>query len=263
VADVLLSIRELGRDFGGLRAVDGIDLDVERGQIVGVIGPNGAGKTTLLNCVSGLLRPNRGTVIFDGRNIERLPAYRVARLGIARTLQLAEHFKNFRVADFVLLGRMEYLPKSLWACGFSLPAVRRKEKQQVKIVSDLLERFDLTEYRKVMLRELPYGTQRLIDLVRALAMEPQLLLLDEPTSGSSEFDRRALRRYLATLRDEGLTTVVVDHDVRFVSDTCDHVMAMALGRPLSAGTPAEVLSNPEVVASYLGNPKESLIDLTS
>jgi branched-chain amino acid transport system ATP-binding protein len=257
---MLLSIRSLGRDFGGLRAVDGIDLDVERGQTVGVIGPNGAGKTTLLNCVSGLLRADRGTVEFEGKRIETLPAHRIARLGVARTLQLAEHFKTFRVVDFVLLGRQEFLPKSLWMCGLGLPVVRRTEREQERAVGELLERFGLSEYRRVMLRELPYGTQRLVDLVRALAMQPQLLLLDEPTSGSSEFDRRTLAGHLATFREEGLTTVVVDHDVRFVSESCDQVLAMALGRPLSHGTPAEVLADPEVVSSYLGTPAHSTLD---
>jgi branched-chain amino acid transport system ATP-binding protein len=258
---MLLAIRSLGRDFGGLRAVDGIDLDVERGEIVGVIGPNGAGKTTLLNCVSGLLRADRGTVVFDGNQIETYSSHRIAKLGIARTLQLAEYFKNFRIVDFVMLGRQEFVPKSLWTCGLGLPSVRRREKEQFKKVGELLERFDLLDQRNEVLRELPYGTQRMVDLVRALAMEPQLLLLDEPTSGSSEYDRQALRNHLSDFRDEGLTTVVVDHDVRFVSDSCDHVLAMALGRPLSSGSPSEVLSNPDVIASYLGSPRESLIDL--
>lgn len=258
---MLLSVRGLTRSFGGLLAVDEVDLDVEPGRIVGIIGPNGAGKTTLLNCISGMLRADRGTVTFDGQRIERLRPHRITRLGVGRTLQLAEHFKNFTVVDFVMLGRQDHLPRSIWVCGLNLGTARRRGRAELAVVRSLLERYELADVGDTALRELPYGTQRLADLVRALAGEPRLLLLDEPTSGSSEYDRAALRRYLGTLRDEALTTVVVDHDVRFVSDTCDSVVAMALGRRLCTGTPAEVLADPAVVASYLGSERQSLIEV--
>jgi branched-chain amino acid transport system ATP-binding protein len=175
-------------------------------------------------------------------------------------LQLAEHFKDFRIEDFVLLGRQHWTSKSVWACGFGFPAVIRREREQVRFVADLLDRFGLSEYRGERLRELPYGTQRLVDLARAMATQPRLLLLDEPTSGSSESEREALHRHVRELRSAGVTALVVDHDVGFVSQCSDRLLAMALGRALAVGTAEQVLADAEVISSYLGRPQESLAE---
>jgi branched-chain amino acid transport system ATP-binding protein len=250
----MLEIEGVTKSFGGLKAVNGVTFDVEQGEVVGVIGPNGAGKTTLLNCVSGTLRSSSGRVTFEGRSIQRMAPHRVAAIGIARTLQLAEHFKDFTVLDFVLLGRQRYLPKSIWLCGLHAPGVVRKERQEIRAARELLEKFDLIAVERLPLRELPYGTQRLVDMVRALASDPKLVLLDEPTSGSSQYERESLRTHVHRIRDEGVTAVLVDHDVGFVSDCCDRLVAMALGKSICVGEPQEVLARPEVIESYLGVP---------
>jgi branched-chain amino acid transport system ATP-binding protein len=250
----LLEITALGKDFGGLTAMDGISFQMERGESVGVIGPNGAGKTTLLNCISGLLRADRGAVSVLGQPTTRLAPHRIARLGLARTLQLAEHFNDFRVDDFVMIGRQQRLANSVWTTGIGLPHVRRREQEQRRIAHEFLERFDLADSKHRKLRELSYGAQRLADLARAAASEPRLLLLDEPTSGSSESDREVLAGHLADFRRDGIGVLVVDHDVAFVSATCDRALAMALGRTLAQGSPAAVLAHPEVIEAYLGRP---------
>jgi branched-chain amino acid transport system ATP-binding protein len=247
-----LSVREVVKKFGGLRALDEITFDVHEGEMFGVLGPNGAGKTTLLNCISGLLRPDGGEVEIAGVRTEHLKPHRLARMGVGRTLQLAEHFKHFTVIDYVLLGRYQFATNSVWICGMSLPIAIRKEKAEKRYVRDLLERFDLTAVQDVVLSELPYGTQRLVDVVRAIAGEPKLVLLDEPTSGSTEFERQALRGHLSLLREEAITTVVVDHDMRFIADCCGRALAMAHGKLLTVGPVSEVLADAEVVSAYLG-----------
>jgi branched-chain amino acid transport system ATP-binding protein len=250
----LLQVEGVRKTFGGLHAVDQVDFDVAPGEIVGVIGPNGAGKTTLLNCISGTLRPDRGRITFDGKQIERRRPHRIAALGISRTLQLAEHFKAFTVLDYVLLGRQQFLPHSVWLSGLNAPGVLRAEQREARIAREFLDKFELGDKALVTLGELPYGTQRLVDVVRALAAEPRLVLFDEPTSGSSLYERQALRQHMHRIRAEGVTALLVDHDVGFVSDCCDRLVAMALGRSIYVGSPAEVLAQPEVIESYLGVP---------
>jgi branched-chain amino acid transport system ATP-binding protein len=250
----MLEVKDVARAFAGLRAVDGASFHVDPGEVVGVIGPNGAGKTTLLNCISGVLHINSGTITFDGRRIDRLGPSRIAAIGISRTMQLAEHFKDFNVLDFVLLGRQRFLPRSIWLAGLNAPSTVRRERREVAVVHSLLDRFDLHESADLQLGELPYGTQRLVDIVRALAAEPRLVLLDEPTSGSSLYERQTMRTHVRRIREDGVTAVVVDHDLGFVSDCCDRLVAMALGQSICAGSPADVLSHPEVIESYLGVP---------
>jgi ABC-type branched-subunit amino acid transport system ATPase component len=251
-SEIMLEVEGVSRHFGGVYAVEDLSFKVENGEIFGVIGPNGAGKTTLLNCISGITRLNAGTVTFRKERIDGLAIRKVASKGIARTFQLAETFRSFRVIDYVLLGRSSWRPTSLLMCGAAMPAMRRSDKVQMGVASELIERHGLQEYRDKPIRELAYGHQKIVDIVRALAAEPQLLLLDEPTSGSSLEERRYLRSLITKLRDEGITVVVVDHDVSFISDTCSRVFAMASGQSIMLGTPEEVLADRRVVESYLG-----------
>lgn len=248
----LLRMEEAELHFGGVYAVHGISLAVEREEMLGIIGPNGAGKTTLLNCISGVLPLSGGRIFFDGERIDSVAAHKAAGRGIARTFQIAESFRSFSVLDYVLLGRNAWRPKSLWLCSAGLRSVRRADRQQVAIAESLIEKYKLAEFRHSLLRELPYGHQKLADIVRALAAEPRLLLLDEPTSGSSAEERLMLREVMHELRAEKISTVVVDHEVGFISDCCSRVLAMASGRQLAVGTPEEVLARPEVIDSYLG-----------
>jgi branched-chain amino acid transport system ATP-binding protein len=241
----------VSRRFGGLKAVDDVSFTVEENEMYGVIGPNGAGKSTLLNCVSGVLGIDKGSVTLGGRQLAGVPPHKVAARGVSRTFQLTEHFKTFTLAEFVMLGRLAHRSRSIWRCGLSL-GVGGSERREQAVADGLLERFKLDGFRNVPLTELSYGTQKMADLIRAVASEPQLLLLDEPTSGSSESERMHMREVMAELQMSGLTTIVVDHDVSFIGTCCDRVLAMAAGAEIATGTAAQVLSHPDVVASYLG-----------
>jgi branched-chain amino acid transport system ATP-binding protein len=248
----VLRIDALSRHFGGIFAVEEVSFDVFPGETFGVIGPNGAGKTTLLNCVSGVARPNSGSVHFEGQRIDRLSSRRIASRGIARTFQIAETFRSFAVIDYVLLGRSTWRPAGLVGCALALPGTIRADREEVRAADELLERHGLKEFRNHSIRELAYGHQKVVDIVRALAAKPKLLLLDEPTSGSSSEERVHLREIMSDLRNEQITVVVVDHDISFISDTCSRAFAMASGRYLASGTPEEVLASPQVIESYLG-----------
>jgi branched-chain amino acid transport system ATP-binding protein len=242
----------LGIRFGGLSAFSDVTFGVQEGEMYGVIGPNGAGKTTLLNCISGVLRPQHGSVYLRGQQLTRRRAHLVAGLGVARTFQTLENFGDFPVVDFVMLGRLRWRSHSFVPCGIALPGVGRRERDARGEALALLEKFGLRQDAERPIKELPYGTQKMVDVLRALASEPELLLLDEPTSGSSQAEREVLRDMMQALRASGTTTIVVDHDVGFIASSCDRVMAMAFGRQLAEGSAAEVLAHPDVVASYLG-----------
>jgi ABC-type branched-subunit amino acid transport system ATPase component len=248
----LLKVDKLSRYFDGVVAVDAVTFEVNASEVFGVIGPNGAGKTTLLNCISGIVSPQSGTVYLGEVRLDALKPHQVARHGVARTFQVAESFRSFTVADYVLLGRIEWRPSSLWKCGLSLPAMRHAEREQRNRVFALIEEHGLSDFANETLGGLPYGHQKLVDVVRALAAEPKLLLLDEPTSGSSTEERQALQGLVKSLKDTDITVVVVDHDVTFVADCCARVLAMANGANIGLGTPAEVLASRIVVDSYLG-----------
>jgi branched-chain amino acid transport system ATP-binding protein len=253
----VLEIDSLSRHFGGIFAVEDVSFDVYSGETFGVIGPNGAGKTTLLNCVSGVARPNSGAVRFNGERIDRFSSRKIASLGIARTFQIAETFRSFTVIDYVLLGRSTWRPSGLLGCALGLPSTLRGDREEVRVADELIEHHGLKAFRNHSIRELAYGHQKVVDIVRALAAKPKMLLLDEPTSGSSSEERAHLREIMKDLRDSDITVVVVDHDISFISDTCSRAFAMASGRQLMSGTPEEVLASPQVIESYLGGSAKS------
>jgi ABC-type branched-subunit amino acid transport system ATPase component len=242
----------LGIRFGGLTAFEDISCHIYDGELYGIIGPNGAGKTTLLNCVSGVLRPQQGTVRLRDRTLTRRRAHVVASMGVARTFQTLENFGDFPVVDFIMLGRLRWRSHSFIRCGFALPGATSRERAARDEALTLLNRFGLRDVAVTPIKELPYGNQRMVDVLRALASEPDLLLLDEPTSGSSQAERTVLLEMMQALRDSGTTTIVVDHDVGFISACCDRVMAMAFGRQLAEGPAAEVLEHRDVITAYVG-----------
>ena len=238
--------------FGGLSAFEDISFQVHQGELFGIIGPNGAGKTTLLNCISGVLRPQQGHIALRGRALTRRRAHVVAGMGVARTFQTLENFDDFTAAEFIMLGRLRWRSRSFLRCGLALRGVLATERSAHDIALDLLDRFGLVDVADLPIKELPYGTQKMVDVLRALAAEPTLLLLDEPTSGSSEAERLVLRKMMGSLRASSTTTLVVDHDVGFISATCDRVMAMAFGRQLAEGAVSDVLGHRDVITAYLG-----------
>jgi branched-chain amino acid transport system ATP-binding protein len=252
VSDRSLRLVDIAKSFGGVAAVDGLTFTVEPGEQFGVIGPNGAGKTSLLNCVSGIYPIQRGEAWLGARRIDKLRVHQVTAQGIARTFQGADLFADFGVLDYLLLGRLRFTRVSPLGAALALPSVRRSESRERGRVADMLEEFNLGQLRDDRIGDLPYGTRKVLDVVRALAMEPKVLLLDEPTSGTISSDRERLRDVVAGIRAKGVTTMIVDHDVSFISETCDRLLAMNFGRQLSVGTPEHVLSQPEVRAAYIG-----------
>jgi ABC-type branched-subunit amino acid transport system ATPase component len=238
--------------FGGIVAVDDVSFDVAPGEAFGIVGPNGAGKTTLLNCISGVLRIATGSVALDGSRIDKLPSHRLAVLGLARTFQLAEHFKSFTAAEFVMLGRLHKQVRSVLASSLMLPSVRRTELAERAIAVRQLERFGLGDLADARLADLPYGVQKRIDIARAMAADPRILLMDEPTSGVSPGERMGIVEALAMASESGVTRIIVDHDIGFVQKTCSRLLVMHNGRTLAMGHPAAILALPEVREAYLG-----------
>jgi branched-chain amino acid transport system ATP-binding protein len=252
MSDVDLSVRDVTVRFGGLVAVDSVSFEVTRGETFGVIGPNGAGKSTLLNAISGLVRLSGGTVHVIGEPVHGLRPDQRIRLGLGRTFQAAEVFNDFLVIDYVSLGRLRHQRASLLATALRLPSMVAAERAETRRARENLARFGLEDVAGVALKELPYGVRKLVDLVRVLAGEPRLMLLDEPTSGTATSDRLMLARVLAEARAGGVSIVVVDHDVQFVSDSCGRLLVMDSGTEIATGEPADVLSRPEVQAAYVG-----------
>jgi branched-chain amino acid transport system ATP-binding protein len=252
MSEVDLQVRDVTVRFGGLVAVDSVSFAVTRGETFGVIGPNGAGKSTLLNAISGLVRVSGGTVHVVGEPVHGLRPDQRTRLGVGRTFQAAEVFNDFRVIDYVSLGRLRHQRASLIATALRLPSMVAAEREEVRRAREILARFGLEEVAGTALKELPYGVRKLVDLVRVLAGEPALMLLDEPTSGTATSDRLMLAQVLAEARGDGVSIVVVDHDVQFVSDSCDRLLVMDAGAEIASGEPGEVLERPEVQAAYVG-----------
>jgi ABC-type branched-subunit amino acid transport system ATPase component len=233
-----LEIDDLAVRFGGLHALDGIAVGVEAGHTLGIIGPNGAGKTTLLNAVCGLVRPSRGEVRFRGQTLTGRKGEQIAALGVARTFQLAEGFGDFTVWDYVRLG--------MAAAGQSRGSAAERT------CAESLEVIGLWGERARLLRSLPYGLRKLVDVCRATVSEPRILLLDEPTSGLSAQERADMVVHLRTLKETIRTMLIVDHDVGFISAVSDQLYAIAYGKPLTQGPPEHVLRHPDVIAAYMG-----------
>jgi branched-chain amino acid transport system ATP-binding protein len=238
--------------FGGIRAVTDVSFEVEQGDLVGIVGPNGAGKTTLLNAITQVVRPGSGRVVFNGRSLAGLATADTVASGLTRTFQSPEHFHHFTSAQYVALGRLHLQPKSVLGHGLGLRRSRRSEVAEAVGVRRLLAEFGLQESADVELKSLPYGTQKLVDCVRALASEPSCLLLDEPMSGVAVSERSAVSSQLRKINDQGVTLVVIDHDVPFIRRLCRRLLVMVGGQLLADGSPDEVLSRPEVIAAYLG-----------
>jgi branched-chain amino acid transport system ATP-binding protein len=241
--------------FGGLTAVNDVDLEVREGEIVGLIGPNGAGKTTFFNCLTGLYRPTEGEVIFKGSVLPPKPR-KVVLAGMARTFQNIRLFSNMTALENVMVGR--YCRTS--AAGFTSiirgPKFRREEAETRARAQELLEYVGLGESSEYLARNMPYGDQRRLEIARALATDPQLLLLDEPTAGMNPQETRQASDLIFKIRDSGIAVVVIEHDMRFIFTLCDRVLCLVRGETLVQGTPGEVQSDPRVIEAYIGTGDE-------
>lgn len=249
----MLTLSQVTRRFGGLTALHNVDLTVPRGRIVGLIGPNGAGKTTLINQISGLDHPTSGTITFDGQPIHHAPPHRIARLGIARTYQNIRLFGQMSALQNLLIGQHIQGKSSLLGALTFLPSYRAEEKRLHQTAHALLARFGLSHAAHDTAASLPYGDQRRLELARAIATQPKLLLLDEPTAGMNPTETHALGEHILALRAEGLTVLVIEHDMTFIHQVCDEIYVLNFGQIIAHGTPDAIKANPQVIEAYLGH----------
>lgn len=250
----LLEVSHLSVRFGGLKAVNDVSFSVERGEIFTLIGPNGAGKTTVFNLISRLYTATEGAVTFRGKRLNDVPAHGVAALGIARTFQNIELFEHASVLHNLLIGRHAHRSSSFWTEMLFVPSVRRSERQSRRAVEEIIDFLELQHYRDVLVAGLPYGVRKVVELARALAAKPELLLLDEPSSGLNPEETNDMAFWIEDIRrDLGITVLMVEHDMSLVSRVSDRVLAMNQGQVLALGTPAEVQSDEAVVQAYLGS----------
>lgn len=249
----ILQARDLAINFGGIKAVDGITFDVNKGEIFTIIGPNGAGKTTIFNLISRIYQATSGTLVFDGDDITRMPPHRIAGRGIARTFQNVELFEQATLLQNLLLGQHAHRKTRAWEEMLFLPRVRIAERQIRRRVEEVIDFLDLQHYRDVVVQHLPYGVRKVIEVARALCTQPKLILLDEPSSGLNVEETEDLSFWIRDIRDDlGITVVMVEHDLALVNDVSDRVMAVNYGRLLAIGTPADVQNHPDVIKAYLG-----------
>ncbi len=249
----LLTVRGLTLRFRGLVALDEVGLEVRERQIHALIGPNGAGKTSLLNCIVGVYRPQSGSIRYRGRELTRMSPGQVARLGVARTFQNLELFRGLSVLDNVKLGADLRFGYAAPAGMLGLRPARARELAIREQAERALDYLDLTPYRSVPAGSLPYGIQKRVELARALASRPELLLLDEPMAGLNVEEKEDLARYILDVRDElGATVLLVEHDLRVVMDLSDRITVLSYGRTIAEGTPADVATNAEVRRAYTG-----------
>lgn len=250
---VLLNVRDLEMRFGGVKAVDSLSFTVRRGEVFTMIGPNGAGKTTVFNLISRIYSPSAGSIDLEGVELTRLPAHRIAALGVARTFQNIELFDHASVLDNLRIGRHVHRSTALWQELLFTAAARRAEVAAREKVEQVIDLLDLQPYRDVTVTGLPYGVRKVVELARALCTSPQLLLLDEPSSGLNTEETDDMAFWIQDIRDElGITVLMVEHDMSLVSRVSDRVLAMNQGALLALGTPDSVQSDPAVMQAYLG-----------
>ena len=249
----MLEVTSLGISFGGLRAVDELSMKIEEGGLVGLIGPNGAGKTTVFNMLTGVYRPTDGGIRLDGQNLVGKKPHDICKMGVARTFQNIRLFSNLSVLDNVKTGLHNEITYTLAESLLHLGSYRKKERAMDGRAMELLEVFGLESVVDYKAANLPYGKQRKLEIARALATDPKLLLLDEPAAGMNPNETEELMETIELVRKKfGVTVLLIEHDMKLVSGICEYLYVLNFGRLLAEGTPAEVLSNPEVVTAYLG-----------
>ncbi len=250
----LLAVRDVSVVFGGIVALNGVSFDMKQGQILGLIGPNGAGKTTLFNCLSRLYQPSKGDILMEGVSILTRPPHRIAEIGISRTFQNVALFPNLSVIDNVRVGTHSRTNSDIVSDSLKLGWVRRGEAALNRKAEDILGYLDLRDVAHTVVAGLPFGTQKRVELARALAADPKVLLLDEPAGGLNHQEVHVLGDLIRRIRDErDMTVLLVEHHMGLVMSIADHVVALNFGRKLAEGTPSQVRSDPDVIKAYLGS----------
>ena len=252
MADTILLCEHITQRFSGLLAVSDVSMKVDKNEIVGVIGPNGAGKTTLFNDITGIYKPTEGKITFCGEDITGLPTHVIASKGLMRTFQNIRLFGNMMVIDNVRTGLHSTEKTTVVDALFSLPRKRRTEKESEQRAEEVLKKTGLYDYRYHYATSLPYGLQRRLEIARALAPEPKLILLDEPAAGMNEQETADLRRFILQLKEEGNTIILIEHDMRLVMNLCDRIYVLEHGALIADGVPGEIRKNPDVIKAYLG-----------
>jgi len=263
---VLLGIDSLSLSFGGVTALNDVNMDVKDNEVLAIIGPNGAGKTALLNCINGFYKPQKGEISYEGRKITRMRPDKLAKLGIARTFQNIELFTGLSTQDNIMAARHALMKQNFVTGGLYFGWALREEMEHRRVVEEIIDFLEIQPIRKKIVGLLPYGMRKRVELARALALEPKILLLDEPMAGMNLEEKEDIVRFILdvfegqgdtypdtpVLRDGIRCIVLVEHDMGVVMDMADRIIALDFGRKIAEGTPAEITSNPEVVSAYLG-----------
>ncbi len=253
IGDIILDLKGVSLSFGGVKALTDISFDVREHEIRAIIGPNGAGKSSMLNVINGVYRPQEGEIVLRGEHFSKMNPYKAACAGIARTFQNIALFKGMSVLDNIMTGRTLKMKANLLQQAFRLGAAEREELAHRAKVEEIIDFLEIQHIRKTPVGRLPYGLQKRVDLGRALAMEPQILLLDEPMAGMNVEEKQDMSRFILDVNDQlGTTIVLIEHDMGVVMDISDRVVVLDYGRKIGDGTPDAVRANPEVISAYLG-----------
>jgi len=253
IGDVILEVKNISLAFGGVKALTDISFDVKEHEIRAIIGPNGAGKSSMLNCINGVYQPQQGSITFRGQAFRHMNSRQVAEMGLARTFQNLALFKGMSVIDNIMTGRNLKMRTNLFQQAIRWGASEREETEQRVHVERIIDFLEIQPYRKTPVGKMPYGLQKRVDLGRALAMDPQVLLLDEPMAGMNVEEKQDMSRFILDVNDEfGTTIVLIEHDMGVVMDISDRVVVLDYGKKIGDGSPGDVRANPDVISAYLG-----------